>query len=223
MIFINFLSRSRYQYQHYNFIVTIMLTIIIIMLIVGCVPLNHSTDHRDMKTIILFPVINNTDNKIIKKDYFSEYVLIPQEQSIRLSGEYTVNSSKLSDIGYVVIYASRVGIDPITRKELIDIRKRNTLDKLKLLPYDYAVIMSFDSFESSDTKFTRKLIVSSIIYDVKSGKIAIEDQYNHTAWRGIIEGPLSLDSESQDIIYKEIGDAYRTHLFNCLLKLREQK
>ncbi len=193
-----------------------------VMLMAGCVPLEHSTDHRFMNTVVLFPVINNTDNKIIKREYFSEEVLVPQEQNTRLSGEYTINSSKLSDIGYVVIYASRIGIDPITRNDLIDI-KRGALDRLKELPYDYAVITSFDSFESGDAKFTRKLSVSSIIYNVKSGTIAIENKYDHTAWRGIIEGPLTFDSLSQDIIYKEIGDAYRKNIFNCLNKIRGHK
>lgn len=169
-----------------------------------------------MKTVVVFPLINNTDRSVIKSDYFSPELFF----SVDRFGTKSFNSNILSDFGYVLVYANRIHEAPIAREDLAQLRQSKIPDHLRSLVFDYAVITSFDEFKPIGLYSMRMLKITLLVYDVKMKKLICDIPYEHTKWRGILGGPLNAitgenETDMQSILSAEIGEALNEQLFMC--------
>ncbi len=155
-----------------------------LLLIASCSPIVTAVDHRKMKTLVVFPLINNTDHNIIVPDFIN-----PKD--------YILSTGRILK-ECIFVYANDSNEKSVTKEELNLIKNSHFLSRLKNMQYDLSVIPYIESFEKDLANSRRNIYVSMLLYDNKAGKIINDNSVVYGSWRGIIGGQLEAINEKYE-------------------------
>lgn len=180
-----------------------------VCLVTACGTVESSTDYRNRPVAIVFPIINDTDRTLIKSAFFDAHTAFGFTGPLERQGILVVFSNEVSTSP-----TNKFSRPPISAETLVEMRQGKRPPDSGLAAYDYAMLLSIDSFTITTLASTRKIAFTLFVWEPKKNEPVRKYTKTFSRWRGILGGPLDAvlevsgnESGLQNALAKELSES----------------